>query len=106
MEQDATARYFRTLIGQTLAARGQDGSTANLVLQSVTIRDQDESLPDIHVGDSFVLAFRGPLSPVLPSAIVELTPPSAAPMAVFIVPHGPKDGAMQYEAVFNRMGAR
>jgi hypothetical protein len=78
---------------------------ADLVLESVTALDNHKSRPGMPIGDSFVLAFRGPLSPVLPSAIAELTPPSAAPMDIFLVPLGPRDGIMQYEAVFNRIGA-
>jgi GNAT superfamily N-acetyltransferase len=105
VEQGDSAMYFRTLLGQTLVARSQDGVTADLVLESIVALDRHKRQPGIEIGDSFVLAFRGPLSPVLPSATVELTPPSAEPMAIFIVPLGPQDGAMQYEAIFNRVGA-
>jgi GNAT superfamily N-acetyltransferase len=104
VEQGMTGRYFLTLVGQTLHARGHDGSMAELVLESVTALDRSKRQTGRSIGDSFVLAFSGPLSPVLPSAIVEMTPPSTTPMEIFLVPLGPRDGTMQYEAVFNRIG--
>ena len=61
--------------------RSPDGVTADLILESVIALDglTSDIDPGIPIGNSFVLTFRGPLSPVLPSVTVEMTPPSAAP---------------------------
>ena len=103
VEQGLTGRYFRTLIGETVTARSSDGTVAQLVLEDVHSLKAPTKGAIVEVGDSFVLRFSGPVSPVLPSAEVLLTPPNAAPMDIFLVPLGPRDGVMKYEAVFNRM---
>lgn len=96
--QEFSSRYFRTLLGQRLAAHAPDGTTAHLVLNAV------DPLPGHGPAtDNFSLQFSGPLEPCLPSACLELTPEGQAPMTVFLVPNGPRDGAMRYEAIFNRI---
>jgi hypothetical protein len=52
--------------------------------------------------DQFSLIFHGPLTPVLPQKIYRLDHDRLGEMDLFLVPIGPKDGGMQYQAVFNR----
>ena len=48
----------------------------------------------------FSIVFRGPLVPILPQRIYEFRHDTLGSFELFIVPIGPDDGAMQYEAVF------
>jgi hypothetical protein len=52
--------------------------------------------------ESFSLLFRGPLIPLLPQRTYRLEHEQLGPQELFLVPVGPRDGTMQYEAVFNR----
>jgi ribosomal protein S18 acetylase RimI-like enzyme len=103
--QGFTSPYFRSLLGQSILAVDLQGRSVALRLSTLhPIPSGGSNRP--HTGgqtDSFVLGFTGPLAPVLDSGMVELTPSGAEVMAVFLVPVGPRDQAMQYEAIFNRM---
>jgi hypothetical protein len=48
----------------------------------------------------FSVLFHGPLQPVLPQAIYRLENEQLGGLELFIVPLGPEQGAMRYEAVF------
>ena len=100
--QESSGRYFRTLVGQTLTARTPEGATVELRLDAVSLLGLNGSTNGVDPGDSFALRFSGPTENVLPPAIAELTPSDAEPMEMFLVPLGPRDGCMEYEAVFNR----
>ncbi|RIK45254.1 MAG: hypothetical protein DCC58_06960 [Chloroflexi bacterium] len=49
----------------------------------------------------FRLLFLGPLAPVLPQRTYPFSHPALEPFSIFIVPLGPSDGGMRYEAVFS-----
>jgi len=102
VEQESSGRYFRSLVGQTLAARTPEGLTVELRLDAVNALGPNNATNGIDPGDSFALRFSGPSEHVLPPAIAELTPRGAEPMEIFVVPLGPRNGCMEYEAVFNR----
>jgi Domain of unknown function (DUF6916) len=48
----------------------------------------------------FSLLYRGPLTPVLPQRTYPVEHPGMGTLELFLVPVGPEDGAMCYEAVF------
>jgi hypothetical protein len=48
----------------------------------------------------FSILFRGPLAPVMPQRIYPITLQTLGCLELFIVPIGPRDGGMVYEAVF------
>ena len=97
LEQGFTGRYFLSLSGRSLAVAAQAGTRVSLLLEAVEpLHGQGV------VADSFSLQFTGPLTPVLLSEWVELTPPGGEPMQLFLVPNGPAGGRMRYEAIFNR----
>ena len=73
------------------------GTQVELVLDAV-----DPWTGESSTDDSFVLMFTGPLEPVLASEWVDLVPAGAASMTLFLVPNGPAQGRMRYEAIFNR----
>lgn len=49
----------------------------------------------------FSLIFHGPIQPVLSQAIYPILHTQLGRLEIFIVPIGPQDGQMQYEAIFN-----
>lgn len=49
----------------------------------------------------FSLWLHGPLAPVMPQGTYRLEHDTFPPLDIFIVPRGPKGGAMEYEATFN-----
>jgi GNAT superfamily N-acetyltransferase len=103
VEQGLTGRYFRTLVGQRMTGRGDDGTIVQLVLEAVHLLRSSKRGAAVESGDSFVLSFSGPSSPMLGSAEATITPANADPMGIFLVPLGISDGTAKYEAVFNRM---
>ena len=48
----------------------------------------------------FSVLFRGPLAPVMPQRIYRLAHETLGSRELFIVPIGPRDGGMVYEAIF------
>jgi len=51
--------------------------------------------------EPFTLLFRGPKSPVLPQRIYSLEHEALGRLEIFLVPIGPDEDGMRYEAVFN-----
>jgi GNAT superfamily N-acetyltransferase len=97
VEQGFTGAYFHSLVGHTLTAADQSGTSIPLLLEAV------QALPgQTSIGDNFALHLTGPATPVLGSELVELMPPGASPMELFLVANGPAQGRMRYEAIFNR----
>ena len=106
VEQGFTGAYFRTWIGHTVKARGLDGVAVDLVVEDVKAMQAPIGGPAVDVGDSFVLYFRGPVSPALPTACADLTPLDGEDMSIFLVPIACDAEGMKYEAIFNRMTPR
>lgn len=50
---------------------------------------------------AFSLIFLGPLDKVLEQRIYRLTNPKMGEFKIFLVPIGPSEGGMQYQAIFN-----
>jgi hypothetical protein len=48
----------------------------------------------------FAVVFRGPLEPFLPQGMHRFEHEALGSLDLFLVPIGPDDGAMRYEAVF------
>ena len=105
--------WFRSLVGQSVQARSEQGVEVDLTLTAVHAlplygagfgADPDVDLHmDLHAGDSFSVALEGPLTPVLPPAITHLATAGGQQVSLFLSPLGPRQAAMRYEAVFNRM---
>ncbi len=106
VEQGFTRKYFRTWIGRTVQARGIDGTEADLYVAAVQALSAPNGGKKVEVGDSFVVVFRGPASPVLAAACADVTAGSDNPMSIFLSPTGADATGVQYEAVFNRMRPR
>ena len=48
----------------------------------------------------FSLLFRGPMTPILPQRIYRIDHDTMGSLDIFLVPTGPRDGGMAYEAIF------
>lgn len=106
VEQAFTGEYFRTWTGRSVRARGIDGTEVNLSVEAVRTLNAPNGGAKLDAGDSFVVTFHGPASPVLAAACAEVTPETGNPMTIFLGPTGADAGGVQYEAVFNRMRPR
>jgi hypothetical protein len=53
--------------------------------------------------DTFSLVFRGPKAPLVPQGLYLLQHERLGELSLYLVPVGPDNGGMQYEAVFNRI---
>ena len=106
VEQGYTGAYFRTWIGRTVKARSLAGVAVDLVVEEVKTLQAPIGGPAVDVGDSFVLYFRGPVTPALPTECADLTPQDGEAMNIFLVPIACDAEGMKYESIFNRMTPR
>jgi hypothetical protein len=88
-----TAEDFRARLQEAFALT-VPGSTLELALAEV------EELGEAASRRAFSLRFIGPSKPILPQAIYRLDNAAMGAMEIFLVPLGPRDGGMRYEAVF------
>ena len=98
MVEDFTVSTFSELVGAPFRLHLEDSSALDLELVSVT-----PAL--IHPGEArerapFSVVFRGPTEPVLPQRIYRFESETLGSFELFVVPIGPDDNGMQYEAVF------
>ena len=93
--QTLTVETFAELVGDRFALGGPD-STLELELieaNPLGARPGRGRAP-------FSVLFRGPLAPVMPQRIYPLVHETLGSLELFIVPIGPRDGGMVYEAIF------
>jgi hypothetical protein len=88
-----TAEDFNRHVGEPYALC-QTGNDTTLWLASVTTWGRGKRQP-------FTLTFRGPHQPILPQCIYTLENPCHGCLSIFLVPIGPDEVGMKYEAVFS-----
>ena len=106
-----THQFFAPLVGVSFATAAGD-DVIPLRLEDVTPlpsprrRSLTGKIVPVEAGmvrrEPFSLMFVGPPDPVLPQAIYRMTAPEAGetPLEIFIVPLGPEDGGIVYQAIF------
>ena len=77
--------------------RLEGGRTLDLVLVAVS---SHATRAAVAARDPFSLAFRGPRTPVQPQRIYALEHARMGTLEIFLVPTGPDEDGMRYEAVF------
>jgi hypothetical protein len=99
MGAEFTLERFAGHEGETfLVSAEPSGKPLELTLTSVT----SWGAPDAAgTSSSFTLLFHGPSEPPLPQRIYPFEHPTLGAFEIFIVPLGPLEGRMQYEAVFS-----
>jgi hypothetical protein len=88
------------LLNQTFTIDVGDGFKVEATLVEVQARGQPLGHGD-EGRQPFSAVFRGPEAPVLPQRIYALTNPALGELHLFLVPIGPDDQGLRYEAVFN-----
>ena len=102
MPETLALNDFTPLVGTVFTITFTDG-TLELTLGAVEpqgTRAPRADAPDLRT-EPFSLVFLGPLSPVLPQRAWDLAHPALGTHGIFLVPLGPAEGRMRYEAVFN-----
>lgn len=98
MVENFTHTTFSELTGELFRLLLDDGSTLDLELVSVTPAPTRPS--GAARREPFSIVFRGPQEPLLPQRIYPFESESLGTFELFIVPIGPDESGMQYEAVF------
>jgi hypothetical protein len=99
MLERLTASSFAGRVGEQFGVTLDDRSILELELVSVapgpplTSEAESRRIP-------FSVVFRGPVEPILPQRIYPLENQDLGAFELFIVPIGPDQTGMQYEAVF------
>jgi hypothetical protein len=94
-----TAEEFQSRLGQTFRVALPGGEPLETTLAEV--HTHKYAPPASNQRKGFSLTFRSALPGHLPQAIYAVTHDEMGTMDLFLVPVGPKDGGMCYEAVFN-----
>jgi hypothetical protein len=90
---------FEPRRGETFRMR-MPGGTEDLVLLEVVRLAAATEAPGGRRG-AFSLVFRSPQASHVPQAIYRLENAALGVLELFLVPIGPRDGGMCYEAIFN-----
>jgi len=101
MPEFLTLAHFTPLVGSDF--RLPDVPGVSLVLshaQNLSRMKKGGVVPGLPTREPFDLIFVGPMSPVLPQQMHRLEAQGAEPMEIFIVPIGPVEGGMGYQAIF------
>lgn len=77
-----------------------EASTGSMEVELVEVSKLGERQPDEDQRQSFSVIFRGPGEPVLPQKVYCLEHDGMGKLDLFLVPLGPDNGGMLYEAVF------
>ena len=96
MLDSLTKESWQPHLEQTFQATLPSGET--LTLQLIEVSGLGEK-PGAQ-REPFSLLFRGPSQPLLEQSIAELEHESLGRLALFLVPLGPDDRGMRYEAIF------
>jgi len=99
MPDKLTAAYFKPLINETFTIQ-DDKNSVQMELIEVTEKNQDEVDSSIQ---SFSILFRGPKDKMLPQGIYRVDHEKIDTLDLFLVPVGPDQTGLCYEAVFNYM---
>jgi hypothetical protein len=97
--EKVTEADFSDRLGQDFRIHLPSGELLRVALVEVTAHPYLPPAPGRRAGFSIVL--RSEVSGHLPQAIYRVEHPQMGFMDLFLVPVGPRDGGMCYEAVFN-----
>ena len=90
---------FQTCLGQTFTVMLED--TDSLELELIQVKPIGAFDSEAETRQSFSLLFRGPIEPMLPQQLYELKNATLGKQRIFLVPVGPDESGMLYDATFN-----
>jgi hypothetical protein len=99
MLDSLTLETFKPRIGERFRLSAEGGQTIAVTLVEATALGGGTSAPSTR-RTPFSLVFLGPLDPVWPQRIYRLDHDAIGSVDLFFVPLGPRDGGMQYQAIF------
>lgn len=99
MLDDVTHDTFVDRVGETFRVAAADGDTLDLTLAEATLAPEGHSAPGSRA--AFSLIFHGPVDRYAPQGIWRLEHPEVGRLDVFLVPLGPAEDVMRYQAVFS-----
>jgi hypothetical protein len=97
MLEKLTHEYFQALLGQKFSV---STGSAVLELRLASCRAIPSPLREKAERQAFSLIFHGPLEPALPQRMHNLEGGPDGPLEIFLVPVGPEQQLMRYEAIF------
>jgi hypothetical protein len=97
-----TAATFAPFVQTPFGVRVDEEHELTLELVEARAADEERARAAAATGvrTPFSLVFSGPLEPLLPQRIYRLEHERLGTFDLFLVPIGPEDGAMRYQAVF------
>ena len=90
---------FQTCLDQTFTVNPED--TESLELELTQVKPIGTLGTEAETRQSFSLLFRGPIEPMLPQQLYELKNATLGKHQIFLVPIGPDENGMLYDATFN-----
>jgi len=94
-----TFEAFEPCLGQTFRVTLDNGD--DLALELIQVKPHGEPVAPTEGRQPFSLLFRGPEDPVLTQQLLVLSNDTLGELTLFLVPIGPADDGMRYDAVFN-----
>ena len=96
MANELSAKVFSEHLGSAFTVTAVLPETLILELYDVTENTMSPAL------EQFSLLFRGPVSPVMQQCTAKLEHDKLGSLELFLVPIGPDEKGMRYQAVFSR----
>jgi len=91
---DLTAADFEPHVGAIFRLAA---GTGDIALKLAEVRRLGQAVRE---GGAFSLTFLSPAGPFLPQAVYPIAHPALGALDIFLVPLGPRDGGIAYEAIF------
>jgi Domain of unknown function (DUF6916) len=92
--ENFTVGTFSGYLGNSFRVHHDESSTLNLELVSATELNEGSERP-------FSIVFRGPRDALLPQRIYRMEHEEIGAFDIFLVPIGPDEEGLLYEAIFN-----
>ncbi len=94
-----THKDFQACLGQTFTLTPENGDA--LELELIQVKPIGVFDPEVDARQSFSVLFRGPLEPSLPQRLYRIDNATFGEQILFLVPVGPDERGMLYDATFN-----
>jgi hypothetical protein len=96
-----TLEILKPHLGDTFTVSNSPGESFALVLKEAEhLKMEEVPTEKDPPRKPFALHFQGPISPILPQHTYSFAHPALGAFEMFIVPIGPRDRGMIYEAIF------
>ncbi len=102
MLKEVTVSVFEECVGSAFRIHADSGGPIDATLIEATpMGSRSDGSGAVAQRDAFSIVFRSPAEPVLPQKIYTLEHAKLGRFELFLVPIGPDESGMRYEAVFN-----